>query len=69
MFLTAVVTGFVAHNGAKFYGLPLQTQKVRLVKKEQVVPSEFPFGDDSSGTSGSVVPFWANKTIRWSLEF
>lgn len=53
---------FVSKNGAAFYGLPLNTERVRLVRTEWSVPDELPFGDTI------VVPFRAGATVKWQLQ-
>ncbi|MCB0278084.1 MAG: dihydroorotase [Calditrichaeota bacterium] len=51
---------FASINGAKFYGLPVNTEKITLSKKEQQIPELYPFANQN------VVPFWAGKKIQWS---
>lgn len=48
---------FTSEAGAKFYGLPLNEEKITLVKKPFVIPKE---------TNG-IVPFLAGETLTWSL--
>lgn len=53
---------FASHNGADFYRVPRNTEKVTLVKKPWTVPTEYNFGDTT------VVPFYAGEEIPWSVE-
>lgn len=49
---------FVSQYGAEFYGLPLNKERVKLVKKSWSVPASF----------GDIVPFCAGQEINWSIE-
>ncbi|WP_410499508.1 dihydroorotase [Chitinibacter sp. S2-10] len=53
---------FASINGPTFYGLPVSTEKVTLVKEEWTVPAEYQFGDST------VVPLRAGETIAWRLQ-
>ncbi len=53
---------FLSRNGAGFHGLPPNEKKIRLTKREQRVPTSFPFGEES------VIPFRAGGHLHWSLE-
>lgn len=53
---------FTSKNGAAFYGLEPNTERVKLVRSEWSVPEELPFGDTV------VVPFRAGGTIKWQLQ-
>jgi dihydroorotase len=53
---------FMSMNGAAFYGLETNTERVKLVRSEWQVAEELPFGDTV------VVPFRAGGTIKWKLE-
>ncbi|CAL56559.1 Amidohydrolase 1 [Ostreococcus tauri] len=53
---------FASHNGADFYRVPRNTEKVTLVKKPWMVPNEYNFGDTI------VVPFYAGEEIPWTVE-
>lgn len=50
--------GFASEFGPRFYGLPLNERRVELVRTEQKVPEQI----------GTLVPFQAGATLRWSLE-
>lgn len=54
--------GFASHYGADFYGLPRNLKKVTLEKESWTVPNELPFG------SQTLVPFFAGKTLEWTLK-
>jgi dihydroorotase len=55
--------GFASHYGADFYGLPRNTSVISLVKEQWQVPERLvlPNGDN-------IVPFFAGKTLKWSLN-
>lgn len=55
--------GFLSEHGASFYGLPLNQDRISLIRKEQPVPASFEFG------SQAVVPMFAGETIPWSIEY
>ncbi|MGI9337831.1 MAG: dihydroorotase [Gammaproteobacteria bacterium] len=54
---------FAAHNGADFYQMARNAEKVALTKEEWQMPQSFPFG------GGEVIPFMAGKTIPWRADF
>lgn len=53
---------FSSHNGARFYGLPINEGSITLHKREQAVPIEFDYAD------GAVVPFRSGENMAWSLQ-
>jgi dihydroorotase len=53
--------GFASEYGARFYGLPLNREKVTLARQDWRVPETCAFGDDV------VVPLRAGETIPWKL--
>ena len=53
--------GFASVNGATFYGLPQNSEKITLEKGETAVPKNYDFGDQQ------VVPLKAGNTIGWRL--
>jgi dihydroorotase len=53
--------GFASVFGAQFYGLPLNPDKVTLVRQDWQVPETVAFGDDL------LVPLRAGETIPWKL--
>lgn len=53
---------FAAHNGARFYGLPRNSDTITLVKQPQRVAESFAFGESE------VVPMLAGEELAWSLQ-
>jgi len=53
---------FASLNGPAFYGLPVNKEKVRLVKKDQQV--EGIIGQDAL----SVLPYKAGETLAWTIS-
>lgn len=53
--------GFASIFGANFYGLPLNVDRITLVKEMWDVPKEMPFHN------GALVPFRAGGTVSWRL--
>ena len=53
---------FCAVNGPNFYGLPLNSERVKLEQTEWTVPATIPFGEDV------VVPLMAGGKARWRLQ-
>jgi dihydroorotase len=60
-----MLEGFAADFGADFYGLPRNTDRIRLVKREWCPPASYPMG--GAGKDGHLVPMRANEPIRWQL--
>ncbi|MEJ5978636.1 dihydroorotase [Novosphingobium sp. PS1R-30] len=52
---------FASENGPKFYGLPLNEERVTLERAEVAVPERI----DANGTP--IVPFHAGTTLGWRL--
>jgi dihydroorotase len=53
--------GFASEHGARFYGLPLNEERITLEREPTEVPDRLP----AAGTS--IVPFLAGATLRWRL--
>ena len=53
---------FASHFGADFYGLPRNTDKVMLVKKDWQVPDSYPLA------GSTLVPLLADETLHWQLQ-
>jgi dihydroorotase len=53
--------GFASFHGADFYGLPRNSAKTRLIKREWRVPEELAY------PQGSLVPLRGGGIVRWSL--
>jgi dihydroorotase len=52
---------FMSRNGADFYRLPYNSQKVSLEKSPWVVPDALPYPESS------LIPFMAGETLNWKL--
>ncbi len=52
---------FAACFGADFYGLPHNTQSIKLVKQDWTVPQSMTFGEDR------LIPLRAGETVHWKL--
>ena len=53
--------GFASEHGPRFYGLPLNEDRITLDRRDIVVPPRI-------GTAlGDLVPFHADETLPWSL--
>jgi dihydroorotase len=57
--------GFAADFGADFYGLPRNTGRLRLAKREWRPPANYPLGP--SDQDGRLVPMRANEAVQWQL--
>ena len=53
--------GFASHHGADFYGLPRNTNTIRLQRVPTEIPDALPFGEET------VIPFMAGQTLPWTL--
>jgi dihydroorotase len=53
--------GFASLNGPRFYGLPLNTEKISLVRDSWQMEESFQFG------SNTVIPVRAGETLHWRL--
>ena len=54
---------FASKNGARFYGLPENTDTITLVKQAQTVPNSFPIGN-----GGQLVPMRAGGSVTWTMQ-
>jgi dihydroorotase len=54
--------GFASLHGARFYGLPVNEDKITLVREEWRVPERLTFGAEE------LVPLRAGETIAWKLR-
>ncbi len=54
---------FTSKNGAAFYGLPENQEKLTLQRKPWTVPATYPLGKDTV-----VVPLKAGQEMAWSVE-
>ena len=55
----ARLEAFASEFGPRFYGLPLNDAKVRLVRQPWTVPPQLPLGD------ATVKPLLAGETLQW----
>jgi len=53
---------FASVNGAKFYGLAVNTHKITLVKQSWDIPKSLPFG------YSELIPLMAGETLQWKLQ-
>ncbi len=53
---------FASLNGARFYGLPPNREKITLVRESWQIPENLPFGDET------VVPLMANEKLEWKKQ-
>jgi dihydroorotase len=54
--------GFASLHGPRFYGLPVNTTRVRLLRESLAVPERYTFD------AGEVVPFHAARSLAWRFE-
>jgi dihydroorotase len=59
--------GFASDFGADFYGLPRNTDRIRLRKRDWTPPANYPFPSERGGGDGRLVPMRAGETIAWEL--
>ncbi|WWO95378.1 MAG: dihydroorotase [Candidatus Dasytiphilus stammeri] len=53
---------FCAENGPRYYGLPLNQEQIKLIRKPWRVPDKIQVGSDY------LVPFLAGKTLKWLVS-
>jgi dihydroorotase len=53
--------GFASENGPRFYGLPLNEERIMLERADVEVPLHLP------AAGSRIVPFHAGETLRWRL--
>ena len=58
---------FSSINGATFYGLPLNTERITLVKKNISVPQMIDVGLDGD-SNDFVKPFHSGETLGWAVR-
>ena len=58
---------FASLNGPKFYGLPPNKEKLKLVSKPKKV-NEFVDVIEGSNIVGQIKPFHAGQTLNWQVE-
>ncbi|GAB4443240.1 MAG: dihydroorotase [Turneriella sp.] len=52
---------FLSEAGARFYGLPLNTEKIRLKKEQSPIPARFPMG------AHELIPLRAGGYLEWRI--
>ena len=52
---------FCSENGPRFYGLPLNEERITLVREAWTVPESIALGEES------LVPFLAGETLHWRV--
>ena len=55
--------GFASVFGPQFYGLPVNTQTLTLIKSPMKVPEAYPYFNDSTLT-----PLLAGESVSWSIK-
>ena len=58
--------GFASLHGPAFYGLPLNRERITLVRQSQIVPPRL-HGNDAAGSAVELVPFHAGERLHWRL--
>ena len=56
--------GFLSVHGAQWYGLPLNPDRITLVRQPWVVPDRLAV----NGPAREVVPLWAGQTLQWQRQ-
>jgi len=52
--------GFASEHGPRFYGLPLNEEKIVLTRRDVIVPDSLDIADNH------IIPFHAGETLGWS---
>ena len=63
----ANLEGFASEFGPRFYGLPLNSGTITLLRDPQSVPERLHL-NDAAGTAVELVPFHAGDVLPWRLE-
>lgn len=53
---------FCSLNGPRFYGLPVNKERITLIKQDEMIISDIALSDDT------LIPFLADETVRWSVK-
>ena len=53
---------FCSLNGPRFYGLPVNKERITLIKEDEMIISDIALSDDT------LIPFLAGETVRWSVK-
>ncbi len=54
--------GFASRNGPQFYGLPVNSGKIRLTKENWTLPESMPL------EASRIIPFRAGETLSWKAS-
>lgn len=54
---------FASRNGPAFYGLPVNTETLTLVRETQTLPASLPYLDNDP-----LIPLRAGETVSWTLR-
>ena len=54
--------GFASLYGPRFYGLPVNKEKITLTRKEQTVPERLTLSETD------IIPFHAGETLGWTIS-
>lgn len=54
--------GFASLYGPEFYRLPVNTDKINLLKQAQTIPASYQFANET------LIPLKAGETIQWKLQ-
>ena len=58
---------FASINGANFYGLPVNSERMTLIKKDILVPQIIDVGLNGD-PNDFVKPFHSGETLGWSIQ-
>ncbi|WP_312585098.1 dihydroorotase [Atlantibacter sp.] len=53
---------FCSLNGPRFYGLPVNKERITLIKQDEMIIQDIALSDDT------LIPFLAGETVRWSVK-
>jgi dihydroorotase len=63
----AALEGFASDFGADFYGLPRNSDRIRLRKRDWTPPPNYAFPSERGGGESRLVPMRAGETVAWEL--
>jgi len=58
----ARLEAFASFHGPDFYGLPRNTERITLRRRDWQIPEDLPFGDER------IVPLAGGETLHWQLD-
>jgi len=53
---------FCSLNGPRFYGLPVNKERITLIKQDEMIIQDIALSDDT------LIPFLAGETVHWSVK-